>query len=214
MSKFPTVISANELTDMFAGSQVQQTNQSAGVAFLKMDFETGEWLLGRDAEDVTQAEIHVNSPSIKHGWILWSGGRPTKNMVAVDKPIPMPMAGVGGDEPAEARSFEGSLVDDLTPLQFDTASYGGRKGVDALLAAIIQKSSVEKSQFIFPKVSLESESYASTQRGGKLIYNPVFKVVAWYDGEGNEEAEKAPAVEDKTGEVDIDNKPKRQRRKD
>ena len=93
MSKFPTVVSANELTDMFAGSQVQQTNQSAGVAFLKMDFETGDWLLGRDAEDVTQAEIHVNSPSIKHGWILWSGGRPTKNMVAVDKTIPMPMAG-------------------------------------------------------------------------------------------------------------------------
>ena len=214
MSKFPTVVSANELTDMFAGSQVQQTNQSAGVAFLKMDFETGEWLLGREAENVTLMEIHVNSPSIKHGWILWSGGRPTKNMVAINQGIPMPMAAVGGDEPSEARSFEGSLVDDLEPLQFDTASYGGRKGVDALLAAIIQKSTMEKSQFIFPKVSLESESYASTQRGGKLIYNPVFKVVAWYDGEGNEEAEKAPAVEDKTGEVDIDNKPKRQRRKD
>jgi hypothetical protein len=47
MNNFPTVISADELSDMFANSQVETTH-SGGAAFLKMDFRTGVWTLGKD----------------------------------------------------------------------------------------------------------------------------------------------------------------------
>jgi hypothetical protein len=212
MNNFPTVISADELSDMFANSQVETTH-SGGAAFLKMDFRTGVWTLGKDSEDVTGMEIHVNSATLMHGWILWVSNRPTKNMVKINEVLPMRMASVGADEPKEARAFEGSMVDDLTHIQFDGSSKGVRKGVDALLVAIIHRSSIEDSVFIFPQVKLTSEDYVSAQRGGKLTYNPVFEVVSWFDKDMNEDPGNIPAVEDKTEAVKTENKPERQRRK-
>lgn len=223
-TNFPTVMNPQDLTTALANSQVQETSNLAGFSFLKIDFESGEWLLGQDSDIVTGDEILVNTASIMHGWILWSGGRPNKSLVGFTQPLPTPMDSIGEDTPSEARSFQGALIDDGEPIAFDTNSYGGRKGVDVLLGKI-KAHSAEGSKHLYPKVKLTSESYANKKRGGKLVYNPVFEIVAWCDQDGNEEG-KAPAqVEDKSaaGKTDsapADNtdpaateQPKRQRRK-
>tara|TARA_R110000737_G_C14406401_1_gene455158 strand:+ start:84 stop:464 length:381 start_codon:yes stop_codon:yes gene_type:complete len=120
------------------------------------------------------------------------------------------MESIGEDVPAEARSFQGALVDNGDMLSFDTNSYGGRKGVDTLLGAI-KSHAAEGSQFLYPKIKLSSESYANKKRGGKLTYNPLFEIVSWFDENGVEESGAAPQVEDKA--VDADDEPdQRQRR--
>jgi len=187
-------MNSSDLSTALAESQVQETTGLAGFSFLKMDFESGTWLLGQDADDVTDEEVLVNTTTIQHGWILWSGGRPNKTFVNFTQQLPAPMESIGDDHPSEARSFQGALVDDGEMLAFDTNSYGGRKGVDVLLGKI-KAHSAKGSKHLFPKIKLTSESYANTKRGGKLTYNPVFEIVAWCDNEGNEEGEPAAQVE-------------------
>lgn len=215
-TNFPTVMNVTDLSTALAQSQVQATQGLAGFSFLKMDFESGEWLLGPDSDIVTDEEILVNTTTIQHGWILWSGGRPNKSFVGFTQPLPVQMESIGDDYPSEGRSFQAALVDDGEMLAFDTNSYGGRKGVDVLLGKI-KAHAAEGSQFLYPNVKLTSESYANKKRGGKLTYNPVFEIVAWCDEEGNEEGKKAAQVEDKTEEAaeetTADEAPTRQRRK-
>jgi hypothetical protein len=192
-TNFPTVMNPTDLASALAASQVHETTGLAGFSFLKMDFQSGEWFLGQDSDDVTNYEVLVNTPSIQHGWILWSGGRPNKSFVDFTQPLPPAMEPIGDDYPSEARSFQGALIDDGEPLAFDSNSYGGRKGIDVLLGKI-KAHSAEGSKHLFPKVKLTSESYANKKRGGKLTYNPVFEVVAWCDNDGNEEGETATQV--------------------
>ena len=213
-TNFPTVMSPTDLSTALAQGQVRETTGLAGFSFLKMDFESGEWLLGQDAEIVSGELVLVNSPTIQHGWILWSGGRPNKSFVGFTQPLPQPMDSIGDDHPSEARSFQGALADDGEPLAFDTNSYGGRKGIDVLLGKI-KAHSAEGSKFLFPKVRLTSESYKNKKRGDKLTYNPVFEIVAWCDDEGTEEGEAPAQIEAKPEvEVEVSAEPKkRQRRK-
>ncbi len=202
---FPTIVDPSDLATSLVQSKIQETSQSSGVSFLKCDFESGEWLLGQDNEDVTGEKVLINVATIKHGWILWSGGRPNKSMVGFAFELPIPMEPVGADSASEARSFEGALYENQTPLQFDTSSYGGRKGVDKLLSDI--KRNAQKSEYLYPLVELTSESYVNAKRGGKETFNPVFKVVAWCNQDGVPENSPEEQVEDKTEE------PTRQRRK-
>jgi hypothetical protein len=213
-TNFPTVMNPTDLSTALAQSQVQETTGLAGVSFLKIDFESGEWLLGQDNDIVSNEEILVNTTTIEHGWILWSGNRPQKTFARFQHPLPQQMEPIGDDFPSEARSFQGALVDDGEPLAFDTNSYGGRKGVDVLLGKI-KAHSAEGSKFLFPKVKLTSESYANKKRGGKLTYNPVFEIVAWCDIDGNEEGEAPAQVEAQPEpEAEAPAEPKkRQRRK-
>jgi len=207
-TNFPTVMNPTDLTAALAGSQIQETTGLAGFSFLKMDFESGEWLLGQDGDIVTNEEVLINTTTIQHGWILWSGGRPNKAFVGFTQPLPPPMEAIGDDYPSEARSLQGALVDDGEMLAFDTNSYGGRKGVDVLLGKI-KAHSAEGSQFLYPKVKLTSESYANKKRGGKLTYNPMFEI------EGNEEGEPVEqiAAQPEEAEAEVEAPKKRQRRK-
>lgn len=193
MSNFPTIMPTEALANALANSQVQENTSAGGVDFLKMDFETGEWLIGRDQDIVTDDLILVNTPSLKHGWTLWSGGQPQKSHVSFTQPLPAPMAPIGEDVASEARSFDGALVDDQSPLSFDVNSLGGRKGVDRLLGAI-KAHAAAGSGYLYPKVKLTSESYANKKRGGKLTFNPVFEVIAWCNVEGEEEPESAEVL--------------------
>jgi len=197
MPNFPTVMNTQDLAGALNNSQVNETQGLAGFSFLKMDFESGDWLVGQAGDVVTDDEILVNTTTIQHGWILWSGGRPQKSLVGFTQPIPMAMDAIGEDSPAEARSFQGALIDDGEPIAFDTNSYGGRKGVDVLLGQI-KAHSAEGSTFLYPKVKLTSESYANKKRGGKMTFNPVFSVVAWCDQDGNEEGEAPAQVADQS----------------
>jgi hypothetical protein len=200
MSNFPTVMNTETLAGALANSQVAESNTNAGMSFLKMDFESGDWFLGRDAEDVTGEAVLVNTESIGHGWILWSGGRPAKKMVSFTEALPMQMDSVGADTPAEARTFAGALFDDQTPLVFDTNSVGGRKGVDTLLGQIKAHASTGSS-YLYPLVKLSSESYANKQRGGKLVFNPVFEIEGWCNKDGNLEGGETDAIAPPEGDA-------------
>ena len=96
-TNFPTVMNPTDLTAALAGSQIQETTGLAGFSFLKMDFESGEWLLGQDGDIVTNEEVLINTTTIQHGWILWSGGRPNKAFVGFTQPLPQPMEAIGDD---------------------------------------------------------------------------------------------------------------------
>ena len=207
---FPTVMNSSDLQTALSNSQIREVTGPVGFSFLKIDFESGEWLLGPKSDLVSGDEILVNTATIQHGWILWSGGRPNKSFVSFTQPLPHRMDAIGEDEASEARSFQGALIDDGEPLAFDTNSYGGRKGVDVLLGQI-KAHSAEGSAFLYPRVKLSSESYANQKRGGKLTYNPVFEVIAWCNEDGVEENAPAPQVEDQS--TDEATPIKRQRRK-
>ena len=200
MPNFPTIAGfSGTLGDALGASKIGPP-QIGGVDYLKIDFETGEWLLGQDGEIVTDEEILVNTPTIQHGWILWSGGRPQKSFVGFTQGLPPAMASIGDDHPSEGRSFQGALVDDGDMLAFDTNRYGGRKGVDVLLGKI-KAHAAEGSKHLYPRVKLTSESYANKKRGGKLTYNPVFEIVAWCDDNGNEEPADAKKIAAKPADV-------------
>lgn len=192
-TNFPTVVGASELADALTQSKINETAASGGVSFLQFAYLTGEYSLGVDKDDVTGDEIIVNTPTIKHGWILWSGGRPQKSLVPFTADLPMAMPPVGDDYPAEGRSFEAAMADDGEPISFDSSSYGGRKGVDVLLGKI-KAEAATGSKFLYPKCKLTSESYPNKKQGGKICHNPVFEIVAWCDVDGNE-AGATPAIE-------------------
>ena len=195
-STFPTVMNPTDLAAALGQSQVQET-QAGGFSFPKMSFDTGEWACGQDGDDVSDEEIIVNTTTIRHGWILWSGGRPKKILVPFTDELPPAMAAITNpkgdvDEPMEARGFEAAFADDGEMLSFDTNSYGGRKGIDVLLGKIKAKAA-EGGQHLYPKVKLTSDSYVGTgMRAGKTNYNPLFEIVGWCDESGDEEGE-APA---------------------
>jgi|TARA_R110000803_G_scaffold34015_6_gene74435 hypothetical protein len=209
-------MNANDLAGALTESKVKETTGLAGFSFMRIDFETGEWSIGQDGDIITNEEILVNTTTIQHGWILWSGGRPEKLMVGFTQELPVPMASIGDDYPSEGRSFQAAIVDDGEMIAFDTNSYGGRKGVDVLLGKI-KAHAAEGSQHLYPRVKLTSESYANKKRGGKLTYNPTFEIVAWCDEAGVEEGKKAAQVEDQSEEVaeeeTVEEAPTRQRRK-
>lgn len=181
---FPKV--QNSITDLSAALSQSQIAPptSGGKAFLKFDYKDGSFLFGRDQDEVTGDEIVVNTNSFCHGWILWDEGKPKKAMVSFVEQLPEPMQNsAAGDEPTEARSFEARFMDDEdTIIQFETSSYGGRKGCDSLLNEIRMKSASGETEFLFPVVKLDSDSYKA-KKGG-VIHNPVFNVVGWVNSAG------------------------------
>lgn len=186
---FPTVQgSMTNLSSALANSQVQSSQDQGGKAFLKFDFKSGTYTLGRDQEEVTGEQIAVNVASINHGWTLWVNGTPKKTQVSFTEPLPMAPPAEGTDEPSESRGFQAAFLeeDDDTIIVFETNSFGGRKGVDSMLDATKLKAVGGEEQYLFPIVKLDSESYKSKQGG--TIHNPVFTVVDWMDMEGNLES--------------------------
>lgn len=188
---FPTTqTKITDLSTALQQSKVNQTgNSSAGKAFIRFDFKSGNFSFGRDQEEITGEEIVVNATSFVHGWVLWHNGQPSKVMRSFVEQLPEPMPALGDDQPSEGRGFEARFEDDEeTILVFESNSYGGRKGCDNLLHQVMMKSAEGEESFLYPVVKLDSENYKAKQGG--TIHNPVFTVVDWVDVEGHRESEK------------------------
>jgi hypothetical protein len=204
---------------MLPASQVVETTEGGGgKAFMRFDFESGAHTFGREAEDITDETIVVNLKSFAHGWTLWSNGKPTKSSVSFTQPLPASMPPIGADSPVESRAFEARFEDDNdTVLVFATNSYGGRKGCDTLLDLAKIRAAGGEGEYLYPVVSLTSESYANAKRGGKLTYNPLFKVVDWANEQGEYEGDTpkiaAPVVEEVAAVEEVAPKKKRRTRK-
>lgn len=185
---FPTT--QNSVTDLqsaLQNSQVQETKNEGGKAFLKFDYKDGSFAFGRDKEDITGEQIVINIASFRHGWTLWVNGSPKKVQAGFTEPLPMAPAPEAGNEPAESRGFDAAFLeeDDDTIITFETNSYGGRKGADAVLNAVKTRAATE-ANYLFPVVQLDNESYKANQGG--TIHNPVFTIVDWMDQAGNLES--------------------------
>lgn len=178
---------------MLTQNRVEPTQGGTGLQYLSFDSKrTGEWTYGVEREPCTGEVFALDLTSLRHGWVLWHQRKPNRRLVSInsDKPDPQesiewrdPKGRVQIDEPNEARSFQGTFRDG-TRFEFETCSYGGRKAVDALLAELFLRAN-RNDPFIYPHVELDADSYEHGTYG--LLYNPVFRVVAWYDENGNAE---------------------------
>lgn len=186
---FPTTQnSALNLAAALTESKINETTSGAGKAFMKFDFKSGSFNFGRDAQDITNEEILINTNTLSHGWVLWANGSATKNLVPFTNPLPLPMDAQAGAEPSEGRGFDACFLDDEhTTLVFETNSYGGRQGFDALFAQVRSKAIQGETEFLYPLVKLTSTNYKHKQ--GNTIYNPSFEIVAWMDTNGNRQNE-------------------------
>ena len=186
-------MSTKDLRGALAQSQVQETAAGGIGGFLKFDFQTGEWSYGRDQEEVTGDKVLINVATFGHGWVLWLNSEAQKNLVRFTDPLPEPPASAvdakgNTVEASQARAFQGAFLDGNDQLTFETNSYGGRQGVDALLAAVKQRAASGEGD-LYPIVKLSSSSYVNKAYGNKTIHNPVFEIVGWADEFGVEEEE-------------------------
>jgi hypothetical protein len=157
---------------------------------MKFVASSGQHLHGRDAENITDELVVVNTKTLAHGYTIWSNRKPTVNEVPFVFPLPEPMAPITiagkTDEPVESRSFEAAFSDgDKTILSFGSSSLGGKRGVDELIHAVKVQAAVSDTH-IYPEVKLTSTSYENVHRGS-LTYNPSFEVVRWLDENGEPE---------------------------
>ena len=120
------------------------------------------------------------------------------------------------DNPSESRGFEARFTDgDETTLSYGGSTYGARKGVDALLGVISIRANTEAA-FLYPVVTLTSESYENAHQGGALCFNPVLEIQDWMDGNGSLEsatgklAAPEEAIEEDEDEPETPVKKKRQ----
>lgn len=180
MEMFPTVPGGNNAVDMVRNRKtVANPNRGGSSAFLKFDFETGEFFFGRDQVEVTGERMLVHPGSLQHGWVLWVDKKARKTMVPATKDLPQEPEPVDDNYPSEARAIIGILLEqDNTQVLFETNSMGGRDGIDNLFDEIDAQVDVDP-QFLYPVVELQSSSYKN--RRGKSIYTPMFKVVDWTD---------------------------------
>tara|TARA_B110000908_G_C10255969_1_gene455498 strand:- start:442 stop:1122 length:681 start_codon:yes stop_codon:yes gene_type:complete len=220
---FPTTQNSTADIQSFVKSfKVAVTPEAGGgKSFVQFDAKTGVWAHGREGEDITGEQIAVNTTTLVHGWTLWHNRKPTKIEVSVTEDLPMPMDSITNpngkvDAPSESRGFEARFTDgDETILSYGGSTYGARKGVDALTGVIAIRSSTEEV-FLYPVVTLTSESYENAHQGGALCFNPVLEIQDWMDGNGNLEsatgklAAPEEAIEEAEDEPEAPVKKKRQ----
>ena len=200
---FPTISeNTQDLKSMLNDAPATEVT-GGGRAFIGFDPTNGNYHFGKDKEDITNTKIMVNTPSFTHGYVLWLNRVPTKLSVHFTQDMPVPMASVPAPtrqdpnamaHPSEMRGFEARFADDEnTILDYNTNTFGGRQGCDTLLKAIKLRSGSGEAEYLYPVISLESESYMN-QHQGKLIFNPVFRIDGWVNSAG-QTADAAPALE-------------------
>jgi hypothetical protein len=187
MSLPSIVASASNLAARVAAAKIPVTASGGVRGFLKFAFDDGQWTFGRDLDEVTGDVVLVNTNSICHGWILWHAAKATKVLTTFDNDMPEAPAAIGNDQPSEARAFGAAFYDNGKPgeqLAFETNSFGGRKAVDTLVRAVIDRVTNGETVTLYPLVKLTSESYRNKNYHNKLIHNPLFEITGWCDQNG------------------------------
>lgn len=187
-------VPSSALAQRLKAAPVPQGATDQGKAFLKFDFQTGNWLLGKEQENVSSCEVLINTASIGHGWTMWVAGTPKKSIVSFDQPLPPPMQPEGQVYPQEARVLTGAFTDGSGEFIFETNSLGGRNGVDGIIKQVIVRAQAGHETFLYPIVTLDYSAYTHKTHG-RTINTPVFHVVAWADINGVREGQQAIAAE-------------------
>lgn len=190
----PFPITQNSIVDLKSAVQNCQVNtadaEKGAVTYMK--FSKGEFLLGKDLEDITGENIVINTATFKHGWMIWVKKKATKLAVSFIEPLPIKPEPVEIEvkgekkleEYTESRAFEARFLDpeDETVISFGASSFGARKACDVVLNAIKARANAGRDD-LYPIVQLNAETYDHDDFG--KIYNPVFTIVGWMDEQGN-----------------------------
>lgn len=211
--------------------KAQQHRRSAAFgsgdkAFLKFSGKSGEWLLGKEEDDVKNEIAVINVLATQHGFVRWGEKPPAKVFTPITQPLPTPPENIDGTDPntghprtftpQDARKLEGKFMDDeLGEFIFDTNSMGGVERVDELIDEVMARAG-SGSAYIFPKVNLTGDFY---KRPDGKVHKPIFEIEAWCNMEGVEEGEPVPELEQqdepepKQDEPEPEAKPARRRRR-
>lgn len=164
-------------------------NRPLGTNYLKFT-KRGEWVFGREDDELTDDElVAVNPASFTIGWQGWHDGRPVNGPVvpvSLAEQLPeeheldaIPPGDMNGWNKLLGVSMQ--LVDDGTPLQYNTSSYGGKKAV-AELARVVGLGLQAHPDAPVALVRLKSSDYKHAQYG--KIYTPEIELVHWADANG------------------------------
>ena len=167
----------------------------SGVVILKMD-KTGHWVFGADQTEVEDDSTWAVNPfSFVHGFIAWGDGEVLgEKMVAVSQPLPeiedAPPSAKRGWEQQIGMSLKCLTGDDKgMEVRYTTTSVGGKRGVQAIAAALAEQVDVDQTKPV-AVVKLKKDHYQHKSYG--KIYTPVFDIVEWVSMDGEPEPE-APA---------------------
>jgi hypothetical protein len=204
MSNFPAVtgLGADLQTALVENVQVN-TSSAGGGAHLKYGSYNGEWSFGVDAEDATNGEVTIFTPSIVHGWHLWCDKKVYKEMVPFTSPLPQTLPPVEDErgklqQANEARGFQCMMEfeDEGDPLQlsWEHSTVGCRSAIDSVLIEI-RKKAVGEADYLYPVVKLTSRTpYENPHKSGEMIHPPELEIVGWRNQEGDWEGEKAEKI--------------------
>jgi hypothetical protein len=184
-------------------SKVQET-RTGGVQHMKFGSVTdGGWVCGANADDISEAEMLINTQSLRHGWHLWCDGALTETMVSFvaglpAEPEPVKDKNKKIQQATEAREIQGMIFDEDGegfPAQYAASSFGARAAVDGLFNAIRARAATE-AEFLYPLVKLTNtgEPYENKYKAGEMIHNPAFEILAWCNMNGDEQGEAAEKI--------------------
>lgn len=195
----PSINVAN-LAEAVKEAKFEPSSTGGDSIFCKFDYQTGDYLLGRELIDIKGEEVVVHTDSIAVGWICWSGGKATKNLVSFTEGLPPQPAPIGNDNYSEARAIMFKTTEGEQAI-LEGNSYGIRSGIDALIKAIKNRAlDPANANYLYPRVTLSSNSYKHSQ--GNTIYNTQFDVVGWCNANG--ELQGDTAIADSSGKSDAD----------
>ncbi len=193
---------ANQLGAGIAESRAT-TRLASGKPFLRM-MKSGDWVFGQNNEEVqTGSWWVVNIMSLAHGFCCWvdTGNKNELKGEVMDtmtRAKPAKPAPIDGTPFAEQRAFDLKCIngDDAgTEVQYKTASLGGMKAVDELLAAIQKRlAQPDGRAYPCPVLELGDEYYDHTKYG--RIYTPVLTIAGWANMNGEMEGVRPLAIDE------------------
>jgi hypothetical protein len=154
-----------------------------GKPFMRLT-RAGDYIYGaQNIPVVDGSQWAVNLAALEHGYVCWGDGELLGQlMCSVQEPMPARPA------PLEGYAFEEQFGMGLACVTqkgieviYKNNSLGYRKAFDQLLADIRARYVIDQ-QFYWPIIELLTSSYPHKKYG--QIFEPVFKIVAWANAQG------------------------------
>jgi hypothetical protein len=160
-----------------------------------LKFTKGDYLAGQDGREIAVGtRLIANMDSYAIGWVRWSNGRPTEQLMGrvVDCFKPARRNELGDNEsdlwetsengaPRDPWQFTNNLVladpENGELFTFSTSSLGGRKAVEKLCQLYGRELARHRKEW--PVIELQVESYQHSNKGYGRIKDPIFKIVNW-----------------------------------
>jgi hypothetical protein len=188
-----------------------------------LKFAKGDYLSGRNGEEMPRGtRLVANVADLRHGWVRWSGGKPTDTRMGrvADAFVP-PARGALGDtdegewdldndgKPRDPWQFTNTLIfkaEKGDQLYTFSGSSKGQLGAIAKLCGEYGKR-VRSHPNDLPIVALEVDSYNHPDKTRGRIKFPVFKVVGWTANSGFQDAMAAEEAAAENDDLPFDEAP-------